>query len=269
MNQARHTPSINRISVLSSAILLAYTLSGFISIPSRIFSLQLPGLFLQFQIDEKTIISLLTAGLTVTGADSLVRGHPEFKGRITIQHWLLPALTAWAIGLILFQEPFSILWWLIFAIGGTALIMVLIAEYIVVDPNDSRYFPATIGLIALSYALFLILAITIRAIEVRTFILIPTIALAAGLISLRTLQLMLNQWPVVHALVVAMILGQMSAALNYVPVEPITFALLLLAPTYALTIFSRGLIERKKIRQIVLEPLLVFGIVWGLAIVLR
>ena len=94
--------------------------------------------------------------------------------------------------------------------------------------------------------------------EVRTFILIPTISIAAGLISLRTLHLLHNQWALIHALVISMILGQMSAALNYMPVEPVTFALILLAPTYSLTIFSGGLIEKKEIYGIILEPFLVF-----------
>jgi hypothetical protein len=269
MDQARPTPSVNQISILSAAILLAYTLSSFILIPSRTFSLQLPGLFLQFQIDERTIISLLIVVITAAGVDSLIREHPEFTGKGTVQHWLLPVLTAWGIGLVLFQEPFSIIWWLIFAVGGTALILVLFAEFIVIDPNDVRYHPATIGLIVLSFTLFLILAITIRAIEVRTFVLIPAISIAAGLISLRTIHLLQNQWAFIHSLVIAMILGQMSAALNYVPVEPITFALILLAPTYSLTIFAGGLLEKKEIHRIILEPVLVLIIVWTLAFILR
>jgi hypothetical protein len=66
-----------------------------------------------------------------------------------------------------------------------------------------------------------------------------------------------------------MILGQMSAALNYMPVEPVTFALILLAPTYSLTIFSGGLIEKKEIYGIILEPFLVFIFVWTLAFILH
>ncbi len=269
MNSIKYKPNINRISVLSSAILLAYTLAGFISLPIRTLSIQLPGLYLEFLIDEKIVISFLVAGLTATGADSLVREHPSFKGRLSIQHWFLPALTSWAIGLILLQEPFSILWWIVFAIGGSTLVLVLIAEYIVVDPHDIRRIPATIGLIALSFALFLIMAITIRSIEVRMFILVPVISAAAGLISLRTLHLFHEEWALIEASVIAVILGQISAALNYLRINPITFGLFLLAPAYALTSFAGGLLGKRGIRQLILEPLAVLLIIWVFAIFLR
>jgi hypothetical protein len=269
MTESKHTPDIDRISVLSASILLAYTLAGFISLPSRTLSIQLPGLFLEYQVDEKTWISLLIAGLTATGADTLVRRHPAYQGRISIQHWLLPALTAWAIGLILFQEPFSILWWIIFALGGSTLVLVLIAEYIVVDLQDIRRIPATIALIAISFALFLIMVITIRSLEFRIFLMAPTIAIAAGLISLRALHLLRGEWAMIHASVIGVIIGQISAALHYLRFDPITFGLLLLAPTYALTSFSERLLDNRGIRQSILEPILVLLVIWVIAFAVR
>lgn len=269
MNNTEHKPNINRISVLSSAILLAYTLAGFITLPSRTLSIQFPGLFLEFPIDKNTIVSFLVALLAATGADSLVRDHKNFTGKLSIQHWFLPALTAWAIGLILLQEPFSFLWWIVFSIGGLTLVLVLFAEFIVVDAHDIRRIPATIGLIALSFSLFLVLAITIRSIELRIFILTPAISIAAGLVSLRTLHLLYNQWAIIEALVIAIIMGQISAALNYLRIDPITFGLFLLAPTYALTSLTGGLLAKRSIQQVILEPLIVLIIVWSIAIFLR
>ena len=223
MRDNEFKPDINRISVFASSILLAYTLAGFISIPSRVLSLQLPGLFLEFPFDDDIIISFLVSILAATGADSLVRDHPRFTGKLTVQHWFIPALTAWAIGLILLQEPFSFFWWIVFSIGGTTLVFVLIAEFITIDPEDIHHIPATSGLIALSFALFLIVAITIRSNELRIFILVPAISIAAGLVSLRTLHLLIRRWAIIEASVIAIIMGQISAALNYLRVDPITF----------------------------------------------
>ena len=49
-------------------------------------------------------MSVLTAGLTATGMDWLLRGHPSLEGRPTYQWWLLPTLTTFVIGV-----PLSIL----------------------------------------------------------------------------------------------------------------------------------------------------------------
>jgi hypothetical protein len=269
MAEKRFFPNINRVSVLASAILLAYTLAGFISFPARDYTIQLLGIFLEFQINAQVVIAFFVAGLSATGADWLVREHPSFQGKWTIQHWLLPALVACVIGLILFQVPFSFLWWIIFAIGGTILILVLIAEYIVVDPDDVRHIPAVIGLTAISFALFLTLAITIRAAEIRLYLLAPTISLGCGLSSLRAVHLRLHQkWAFTATAVIAVLIGQLSAVLNYIKIEPITFGLVLLGPAYALTSLVGGLLEKKYWRQVIVEPVIVLVIVWGFAVLM-
>lgn len=269
MLETKHLPNINHISMLAAAIFLAYTLAGFVSLPPRTISIQFPGLFLEFQINAKVIIAILVAGMTATGADWLIRDHPSFKGGNSIQHWLLPALTAMAIGIILFQQPFSILWWIIFGVGGGTLILVLIAEYIMVDPDDFRRIPAIIGLTAISFALFLTLAITIRAAEVRLFLLLPTISIACFLTCLRTLHLRLQKkWAYLHTGIIAIFIGEFSAALNYLNIEPVTFGLILLGPAYALNSLMGSFLEKKQLQQTIVEPAFVLLIVWAFALII-
>jgi hypothetical protein len=261
--ETRHLPNINHISILAASILIAYTLAGFIILPTRTFSVQLPGLFLEFEINAHTIVSLLVAGMTATGADWLIREHPSYQ-RHSFQHWLLPALTAWAIGIILFQQPFYVVWWVTFAVGGTVLTLVLIAEYIMVDPEDVRRIPAIIGLTAISFALFLVLVINLRASEIRLFFLLPTITLASFLTSLRSLNLRLQQrWLFLESAVIAICIAQLGAALNYLKVEPVSFGLFLLGPSYALTSFIGGIKEKKNWWVAIIEPAIVLGIVSG------
>jgi hypothetical protein len=270
VTEKRYLPNINRISILASSILLAYTLAGFISFPALDYAIQLPGIFLEFQINAQMIITLFVAGLTATGADWLVREHPSFQEKFSIQHWLLPALVAWVLGLILFQQPFSLLWWLLFAVGGATLILVLIAEYIVVDLEDVRHIPAVIGLTSISFALFLTLAITIRAAGTRLFLLVPTIAIGCGLSSLRALHLRLHQkWAFTATLVIAVVIGELSAAFNYLNIEPVTFGLLLLGPAYAATSMVGSLLENRPWNQVLVEPIIVLIIAWGFALILR
>lgn len=269
MPETKIFPNLDRISILAAAILLAFTLAVFIDIPTQEISLQLPGIYFNFQISVKTIIALLVAGLTATGADWLIRSHPKFEGKNSIQHWLLPALTSWAIGVVLFKQPFGPVWWAVFGIGTTTLMIVLVAEYQVVDLEDTQQFPAMIGIIAVSHALFLILTITIRANNARLFLSIPTITLAFMLTSLRTTFLRVRTWAFRPIAVSAIVIAQIGAALHYLPIRPITYGLILLGPAYALTSFTGGLLEKRRFRQMIIEPVIVLLVVWGIAVFIR
>jgi len=266
--EIRHLPNINRISVLSGAIFLAYTLVGLIILPSSDQSIQLPRQILGLPIDHKLFFAILLSGLTATGTNWLIREHPTFKENFSIQHCLLPALTAWGVGLILFQQPFGPNWWIMFSIGGPVLILIIVAEYIMVDPNDIHNVPATIGLTALSYALFLTLAITIRGIEARIFLIAITLAIASGLTSLRSIHLQYKKWAFSQTAIIAIIIGELSAALNYFQIDPVTYGLILLGPTYALTNAVGSLLENKQNYQMIFEPLFFLCIIWVIAILI-
>ena len=187
-----HLPDLNRLSVLAAAILLAYALGRFADLPAKVVEFQILGLYLPLELSTHTIIAFLVAGLTASGADWLLRGHPNLEGKNAVEHWLLPALTAWVIGFPLFQLPLGLLWWAGFLFGAILLLLVLVAEYIVADPGDVRQPAAAAGLIVLSYALYLILAISIRHSGIRLIFVIPPLALASWLASLRTLNLRLR-----------------------------------------------------------------------------
>src|SRR4030043_1005809 len=130
MNMHRHLPDSTRLSVLSAVILLSYALARFIDLPERDLSLQLPGIFLPIKLNIQTAVALLVAGLTATGAEWLLRQHPHASGHSILEHWLLPSMTSLVIGLPLLRLPFGLQWLAGFVIGGTLLMLVLLAEYI-------------------------------------------------------------------------------------------------------------------------------------------
>jgi hypothetical protein len=270
MDRTSRLPDADRLSVLAATILLAYALGRLVDLPGRELALQLPGIYLRIQINVQTFVALLVAGLTATGMDWLLQDHPILKGNTRIQHWLLPALTASVISLPLFYLPIGLLWWIGFALGAILITLVLIAEYIVVDPDDVRQPLAAAGLTAISFALFLVLAATMRITGARLFILLPSLTLAMVLVSLRTLRLRLHsQWAVFEAIVIAMIIAQLTATLHYMPLSPVTFGLLLLGPAYALTNLFGNLAEGDPIRQALIEPVAVLILVYGAAIWIR
>ncbi|MEW6718726.1 MAG: hypothetical protein AB1345_14660 [Chloroflexota bacterium] len=266
MSTPRSQPSSgDRLSVVTATILLAYATSRFINFPSRTLEIQLPGLYLPAQFNTNVVVLLLVAALTALGTEWLIRSHPAQKERNTWQHWLLPALTAWVIGVPLFQLPPGAAWWLTFGLGGLLLFLVLAAEYIVVDPADGRRAIAVPALTALAFALYLMLVVALRQVEVRLFLLLIASVPTQWLITLRSLHLRTGRWLFASSLVVIVIIGQYLSALHYLPLLPLTFGLALLGPAYALTILVGNLAEGTPFRQAFWEPLFVLLLLWGIA----
>ena len=265
-----YLPDAERLSVLAATILLAYALSRFVNLPGRQVAIQLPGIYLEAQVNIRTLVALLVALLTAAGADWLLRDHPARGKKPIFEHWILPALSALVIALPLSQMPLSLTWWVGFALGGAALILVLVAEYIVLDPEDVRHPLASAGLIAISFALFLALAVALRFSGARLFLILPALTLAAGLVSLRALHLRLHgRWIFVQAGLIALMITQMVAALHYWPLEPVPYGLALLGPAYALTSLFARLEEGEAVRQALVEPVVILILVWGTAIWIR
>ncbi|HNT23971.1 MAG TPA: hypothetical protein PKM21_06390 [Anaerolineales bacterium] len=261
--RSRNLPSADRISVLTAMIMLSYALTRFIELPERQLALQLPGLYLPITLNIETIVAVLVAGLTAAGSDWLLRDHPAMSGRHSYHHWLLPALTALVIGIPLNQLPAGLGWWLGLAAGSVVLALVLIAEYIAVDAEDLRQPLAAAALTAVSFAVYLVLAVALSASGARLYAVFLAVAAAGWLVSLRTLHLRLHgEWLLYEAAIIALLVSQGASALHYWPLSPVSFGLALLGPTYALTTLIGSLVEERPLRQAIWEPLLAWLVSW-------
>ena len=108
------------------------------------------------------------------------------------------------------------------SVGAAILTSVMMAEYVAVDPGAPLYALASAGLIALSYALFLLFVIALRMSGLRLFLSVPAIFLAAGLVALRTFHLRLSgRWEFPWALGIGLISAQLAAGLHYWPLTPL------------------------------------------------
>ena len=258
------------MSTLAAMIVLAYTLERFTNLPPLEISRQFPGLYVEFTINVTMITSVLVACMTAAGANWLMHDHPASQGKMALQHAILPALTALVIGIPLSRIPVGLGWWLGLIGGAVILVLVLIAEYIAVDPDDLRLPIASAALSAVSFALFLILSAALRAGSVRLLFNIPALVVAAWLVSLRVANLRLHgEWTIYESAIIAFVVGQIAAAFNYWPLAPITFGLVLLGPSYALVSLFCNLIEEKPIRQVISEPIISVLVAWGVALIIR
>ena len=249
--------------MVAAMIMLAYGLNRFMEIPARVVELQLPGLFLNFEINDKILTAFLVAGLAAAGTDWLLHDHPAVQKQNLLPHLLLPSVTALVIGVPLNQLTFSTNWWLGLLSGTAAMVIVVVAEYIAVDADDVRQPLAAAVLSAVAYATFLVLAVTLRAAGIRLLFLLPALIIATWLVSLRVLNLRLHGlWTVYESAIVALVVVQLAAAAHYWPLAPVRYGLLLLGPAYALTGLFSGLIEEKQPRSLWVAPAIVLGITW-------
>ena len=265
-----HLPGAERMSTVTAMILSSYALAHFIQLPGGELSVQLPGFYVGFRFGVQELTALVVAGMTASGADWLLREHPHLKTSKLFEHWLLPGVTAWAIGLPLLQLPISIIWWIGLSVAGVLVLLVLIAEYIVVDPSDLRQPPAAAGLTAVAFALFLMLATAVRYSGMRLFFLLPTLAIAVFLVSLRILRLQKpTSWAFLDATVVTLITVQIASALHYSPLSPVSFSLALLGPAYGLTHFFSDLSKGEAPEKALVEPVIILAIVWITALLIN
>jgi hypothetical protein len=147
---------------------------------------------------------------------------------------------------------------------------VFLAEYIAIDPSAPFYTFARAGLTALAYALFLILATSLRFSGARLFLDIPVIFIVAALISLRILHLDgTDRWDFPWAIGIGLVCAQMSAGLHYWHLTPIQFGLALTGPLYALTMLSASLTENIPLRRAAINPIIIMGLAWISIIFLR
>ncbi len=255
--------------MLTGVILLAYAMSQYLVIPVNPIAIQLPGIFIPINFEFRHLVTVTVAILAATGMDWIISGHPRKRVIDRTQHWMLPALTAWVIGIPLYSTPVGITWWGVFLSGGILFILVILAEYITVDPEDTRSTFVGMGLSALSLALFLIMAISLRATGIRLYLLLPAVGIGSGLVALRIIHLRSgNTWQYSWGLGISMIIVQVTAGLHYLPLSPVQFGLVLIGLLYGLISISESVLRSQFNRRSLLEPVIIFVLLVILAVII-
>jgi hypothetical protein len=241
---SRHFPDRDRLSVITAVIVLAYALARFAELPSREISAVLFGSRLGIELNGQLLLLLMVAALISTGSESLIRSHPKSVHSYarTAAHWILPGWTALGLGLLLELAPNGPLWWLGLAVSAFFLVVVLVAEYTVVDPSDPAYRTASLGLTALIFIVALALFGWARYTGTRAAISSTFTAIMAGLLALRLFLLNGGTFgrSLTYSSVIGLVLGEAMWALNYWQVTPTGAGLLLLVMFYVM----QGLLQQ-------------------------
>ena len=253
-------PEINRLSIVSAAIMLAFSLTQLVSFPVQPLSFELLGILIEFRIDFRTIITALTAILAAAGMDWLILSHPrrdpESNRWIYTRHWIIPVFTTIVISVALNTFTGSPFGWVTFVFGSLLLIAVLIAEYNMIVPDENDHPLARIGLTGLTFALFLMLSIALYSRNIRLYIRLPILAIGAMMSISRSLLLRTGNWHFYWALVNTLIVIQVGVGLHYLPLTPIQNGLILVGLAYAMTTLTTGITESRKGAAFWAEPVI-------------
>ena len=271
MQPSRHLPSLDRLSVLTAVILLAYALARALDLPTRAVGTTLFGSAVGFELNGPVLMLLLVAALISAGSDTLIRSHPRLAGWTsypTVVHWIVPGTTALALGNVLNRTPDGPLWWLGLGLSAVALIAVLVAEYTVVDRDDTAWDAAALALTALTYALALVLFALLHSLSARALISASAAGLIAAALAMRLFAL--KAAPLGRAALYAGLVGLITAeavwAINYWRVPASSAALLALIPFYLSVGVAQQHLAGRLSRRIWIEYAVVGGL--GLAIAL-
>jgi hypothetical protein len=271
-------PDFEYISVLGASLMLAFVLGQFVDLPPRTVSFGLFNVLVEFNFNTETLLALLTAGLAIAGMAWLMSAHPSGKGVRGVQHWALPGLTAWVLSVTISSIPAGALWWVVLGAGTVFLVLVWIAEFITVNPEDENFRLAGNGLTVLAYALFLVLAINLRAVGTRLIFLLPAATLPVVVISARYLFIKLEAQDLLDegnrrltflaAGTVGAAAGQFAAVFHYFPASPLGFGLALLSPIYAANVLFGNLVDARPPVRTIAEPFVLLCLLWLAAILL-
>lgn len=267
MNEKYRLPNQERLSVVLATILLGFALSQFIQKPESGSLLSVVGILIPINFNISTLITIAVAGMTATGTDWLLRDHPGLQGKSTVPHLLLPAITAWVQSVILnnmAETPFK---WIAFLVGGIFLLIVILAEYIVIFPEDYRKPIAVSLLSALFYAVILALSVALDSTNQRLIIILPAVSLGTGILSIRIFQLQLEkEWPLLPSLATMLMVTQIATVLHYLPVSSLSFGLILLGALYFTITFTIGVENGTNPRRAAVEGLIPMLLVWVIAL---
>ncbi|OJX46115.1 MAG: hypothetical protein BGO78_04320 [Chloroflexi bacterium 44-23] len=270
MDQAHTFPNLNRLSIVVGVIVLFYATIPFVQLPAEKISINLPLVVFALDINFGVVISLFVAFLAALGTDWLIQSHPIKHNQSLLQHGFIPALTAWVIGVPLNSLESGPEWWIVLTLGAGLLVLVLISEYIVVDKNSSAHLPASMGLTIVSFALYLMLAIAVKASSFRLFLMAPALVFTLSLLILRALFLRTQGGikNIYWTAAIAIFVGQIVIGLHYLPLKPLTFGLIIVAIALGLTIFAINFEEGQQGRLLWFEPVLLMFSLLTLAIII-
>jgi hypothetical protein len=189
----RHAP-LDRLSLVTSLVLVGLTLSLVLDLPSQRVAFSFLGSEASITISGTWLIALLLAALTAAGVNSIARQHPRVHladTRYVFILWILPAaIVVTATLLLSFADvrAYGVSALILVALAGAFLVAAILGQYVTIDLEDRAYSRARLAVNLAVYLVALILFATVYSLKVRSLFSAPALGIAAGLLALELLR---------------------------------------------------------------------------------
>ena len=229
-------------------------------LPTVVFSLNALGSPVSLPLSATTLSAVFLALLAGVGAENVVRIHPRFlangaaHGR-SLVFWALPmALTSIAV-VLLPEAPTSAVQVVALLISGGLLALTFFCLYATVERGRPGFRRARLTLDILAYGSALLLFLFVYQTRTRSLLSGTLVALTAALLAIEILRNSSEQSGSVvnYSLIVGLILGQVTWALNYWLLPGLTGGLILLLIFYILVGIAQQGIQGRLTRRVLIE----------------
>ena len=261
--------SVDRLSVFIGVIVLTPVLIRFVDISPRTVDFELLGSPIAFEMTSIWLTVAMLTTLSCMGANAIIRTHPRMSQPDpprAFTFWILPGLTGLNAALLLERAPNWPLWWAGLLLTGSAIALVVAAEFSTVDPYLLGYARARLILNVVAYALAFTSFTLIYGTRGRSVLTAPAIS-AVGLILafelLNTTEVRMRQ-ALLYGLFTSLILGESAWALNYWRLSALAGGMVLLLIFYTVV----GVVQQLLLNRFTRRTLLEFAIVSAIAFLL-
>ncbi len=250
-----------RVSVVAWAVVAATAVSLFVRLPGIfVIDFNAFGSPISLQFSDSQVMAIFLALLAASGAESAIRVHPHFRRKsagfwATWSYWALPAALSILAVVLIPQLPTQITQAIGLLVQGGLVSVVMFALYATVDAGAPGFRRGRLVLNVLAYASALALFLLVYQTRTRSLLSGSLVALTATLLAVELLRSTTERRELVlsHALVVGMVLGESTWALNYWPLPGLTGGLLLLLIFYLIVSLAQHGLQNHLTRRVLIE----------------
>jgi len=249
-----------RVSVVAWALVAATAISLFIRLPA-VFVMDFVALGspISIQISDTTLMAAFLALLAASGTESAIRTHPRFCREdarwATWGYWALPAAVSILAVILIPQLPSRIAQAGGLLAHGLLMTLALFALYATVDQGASGFRRGRVFLNVLAYACALALFLLVYQTRIRSLLSGSVVALTATLLAVELLRSTTQRRDLIlsYALIVGLVLGETTWALNYWTLPGLTGGLLLLLVFYLIVSLAQHALQGHLTRRVIVE----------------
>lgn len=250
-----------RVSVVVWAIVAATAVSLFVRLPGIfVIDFNAFGSPISLQFSDSLVMVVFLALLSASGTESIIRTHPRFRNRnagfwATWSYWALPAALSILAVVLIPQIPTQLSQAIGLLVQGALVTVVFFALYSTVDTGAPGFRRGRLVLNVLAYASALALFLLVYQTRTRSLLSGSMVALTATLLAVELLRSTTQRRELVlsHALVVGMVLGESTWALNYWPLPGLTGGLILLLIFYLIVSLAQHGLQNHLTRRVLIE----------------